>query len=74
MLIWTTEKPGNPGFYWFKGLLEGNYGGRGVILSTVVDIASRDDQHFEVYFPQGESPVPLSGCNGQWAGPLTPPE
>ena len=66
-MSWTSQRPGFPAFYWFKGSL-----GSEVVLATVVEVGMVGDR-FVVWFPRGDGPVPISKCDGQWNGPVEVP-
>jgi hypothetical protein len=70
---WTNARPAVSGLYWFKGSREGKLHNRELVLSTVVEVTRVGDTD-DVWFPRGESSVPISECDGWWAGPLEVPQ
>ena len=71
-MSWANQRPGFPGFYWFKGSLAGKGRDREVILATVAEVGMVGER-FVVFFPRGEGPVLISQCDGQWDGPIEVP-
>lgn len=71
---YKKERPKVDGFYWFMGSIKGyheNFHDIGPVVVSVVTIILTP----EVFFPEGSSSgVLLDDLNGQWAGPLMPPE
>jgi len=67
---WTTEKPIRPGFYWLKG---------STAVSkpvTVVEVFHHYDIRSQIFvrFFDCECGMDVSGVDGEWYGPLQPPE
>jgi len=67
---WTTEKPTQPGFYWLKGST--------AVLQpvTVVEVFYHYDIRSQIFarFFDCECGMDVSGVDGEWYGPLLPPE
>jgi len=72
-MSWTIERPTLPGFYWFKGTVSVSSAAREVILATVVELTGFPP-NVKVWFPQKDLPIPISECEGRWAGPWTRPK
>jgi hypothetical protein len=73
MLTWTTEKPTVPGGYWLRNAVASNlmYRSDAPILVTV----SMHGGGLRVAVPADEVTLRLEDMDeGEWAGPLTPPE
>jgi hypothetical protein len=64
-MIWTTEKPTVSGWYWWHDSK------RTITLVCHVEFGVRDGC---VSFAYGERYRLMSTMNGEWAGPLAPPE
>ena len=62
-LIWTSEKPTQPGWYWTRT----TYGKR--VSVTIQRVKQWDDGSCYVY---AGKPVERHQC--EWSGPLTPPQ
>ena len=61
-MIWTTEKPTKPGWYWWRGPMWGKE------ITRVLEVDSDDAGAFYVrreYY--------VNDLTGHWAGPLEPP-
>ena len=69
-LAWTAERPTEPGFYWLKGST--------AILQpiTIVEVFYHCDIRSQVFvrFFDCECGVAVTGVDGEWYGPLSPPE
>jgi len=69
-LEWTTEKPTQPGFYWFRFYP--------IHEPAMVFVFVRAGIHGRELWLRHALPLiaesPVSDYNGQWAGPLEPPE
>jgi hypothetical protein len=60
------------GFYWFKGTVNLTSVAREVVLATVVELTSFA-HNAKVWFPQKDTSIPISECEGRWSGPLEVP-
>jgi len=67
---WTTAKPAMPGFYWLKGST--------AIAKPVMIVEVFYHHHIRpqifVRFFDCECGMDVSGVDGEWYGPLQPPE
>lgn len=61
---WTTERPTKAGFYWYREGEADNF-------PVVVNVAPEHD--FAGPWDDG-SETRLSHMNGEWSGPLEPPD
>lgn len=66
------EKPKAPGFYWFRGNAKGYYANQDTIVEVKFD-ACFGDPPYVWLLGTDESPE-LSLFEGEWYGPLEPPE
>ena len=62
-MIWTTEKPTKPGWYWYRSECDGH---------TVKVIHYIDDDGDGPYLATSED-LALNDLDGEWAGPVEPP-
>lgn len=69
LLTWTTEKPTNPGWYW--------YGADKEVFPIIVAVQKREDMAGFVklfaLFIESLDRLETETLPGQWAGPLLPP-
>jgi len=67
---WTTEKPTEPGFYWLRGspAIEEP--------ATIVEVFYHHHIRSQVFvrFFDRECGMDVSGVDGEWCGPIQPPE
>jgi hypothetical protein len=69
-LSWTTEKPSKPGWYWFRfGPID-----EPVMFCIFVRAGTRGGELWVRHVLPLISEKPVSYYDGQWAGPLEPPE
>ena len=73
---WLADSPKQSGFYWYRipsnmiNLTEADqYFGDAEVVKVEVGVSSS-----EVFITGFEPPVALAEMNGEWAGPLLPPE
>lgn len=62
-----------PGFYRFKGTVSFSSAVRKVILTGVVVELTGFAPNVKVWFPQEDTSIPISECEGRWFGPLDVP-
>ena len=69
---WMTRRPILSGFYWFEGTVCFTSSTHEIIVATVVKLTGLVP-NLKVWFPQKDMPIPISECDGRWAGPLEVP-
>ena len=68
-LIWTSEPPREPGFYWL------NVNGKLSVVHVRVGNGKRTALYtFPSTDPNATPTYPIEYIKGQWAGPIIPPE
>jgi hypothetical protein len=69
-MIWTSETPTKPGWYWFRfGLID-----EPVMFFIFVRAGMLGGELWVRHALPLISEKPVSDYDGQWAGPLKPPE
>lgn len=66
-MIWTHEKPTQPGWYWWRNT------GLSVVGRTQVCKVSIYKGKYRAMFIDGERPL-VADLAGEWAGPIEEPE
>jgi len=72
-MSWTNDRPMLPGFYCFKETVIFTTAAHEVILATVIELTGFAP-NVKVWFPQKDTPIPISECEGRWVGPLDVPQ
>lgn len=70
-MIWTTQHPTTPGWYWLK---DSETPDGPIDRPIVVEIVHRQDGNLGFYLDLDAYAVHEAGSNAKWAGPLPLPE
>ena len=62
-MIWTSEEPTKPGFYWYKDPR----------CAPTIFLLDRDDETGDMFLIEGGC-WDFGELDGQWFGPLNPPQ
>ena len=62
---WTTDKPTEPGWYWWGGPIE-------EVVYVAIPEDDRDGGY--VWIAGNSVPLQLMDTHDKWFGPITPPE
>jgi hypothetical protein len=70
--MWTYERPGRPGWYWFK-VVDPDVP-EGVSWPVMLRVSEEADGSLWVEDTVNRERYPVDEVEGLWAGPLAPPQ